>query len=52
MKDQMALDHLDQVEIILAMQDDFRFEIPETDVQKLMCAQEIKGHTRDKEVHE
>ncbi|XP_057650237.1 acyl carrier protein, mitochondrial-like [Chionomys nivalis] len=40
MKD-LGLDSLDQVEIIMAIEDEFGFEIPDIDAEKLMCPQEI-----------
>uniref|UniRef100_A0A2K5HYE3 Acyl carrier protein n=1 Tax=Colobus angolensis palliatus TaxID=336983 RepID=A0A2K5HYE3_COLAP len=47
MKD-LGLDSLDQVEIIMAMEDEFGFEIPDTDAEKLMCPQEIIDYIADK----
>ncbi|XP_074241884.1 acyl carrier protein, mitochondrial-like [Saimiri boliviensis] len=47
MKD-LGLDSLDQVEIIMAMEDEFRFEIPDLDAEKLMCPQEIVDYIADK----
>ncbi|XP_069860436.1 acyl carrier protein, mitochondrial [Dipodomys merriami] len=47
MKD-LGLDSLDQVEIIMAMEDEFGFEIPDTDAEKLMCPQEIVDYIADK----
>ncbi|TRY90755.1 hypothetical protein DNTS_004517 [Danionella cerebrum] len=40
MKD-LGLDSLDQVEIIIAMEDEFGFEIPDADGEKLMTPEEI-----------
>lgn len=37
----LGLDRLDQLENIMAMEDQFEFEIPDTDTEKLMCLQEI-----------
>ncbi|KAM8956997.1 acyl carrier protein, mitochondrial-like [Lycaon pictus] len=52
MKD-LGLDSLDQVEIIMAMEDEFGFEISDTDAEKLMCPQEIVDYLADKkDVHE
>ncbi|KAM9054073.1 acyl carrier protein, mitochondrial-like [Megaptera novaeangliae] len=48
MKD-LGLDSLDQVEIIMAMEDEFGFEIPDLDAGKLMCPQEIVDYIADKE---
>uniref|UniRef100_A0A8C9E5T3 Acyl carrier protein n=1 Tax=Phocoena sinus TaxID=42100 RepID=A0A8C9E5T3_PHOSS len=48
MKD-LGLDSLDQVEIIMTMEDEFGFEIPDLDVGKLMCSQEIVDYIADKE---
>ncbi|NWV11227.1 ACPM protein, partial [Ptilonorhynchus violaceus] len=39
---------LDQVEIIMAMEDEFGFEIPDGDAEKLMCPQEIVDYIADK----
>ncbi|XP_061456083.1 acyl carrier protein, mitochondrial [Rhineura floridana] len=47
MKD-LGLDSLDQVEIIMAMEDEFGFEIPDVDAEKLMCPQEIIDYIADK----
>ena len=47
MKD-LGLDSLDQVEIIMAMEDAFGFEIPDVDAEKLMCPQEIVDYIADK----
>nr|XP_034339610.1 acyl carrier protein, mitochondrial-like [Arvicanthis niloticus] len=47
MKD-LGLDSLDQVEIIMAMEDEFGFEIPDIDAEKLMCPQEIIDYIADK----
>ena len=47
MKD-LGLDSLDQVEIIMAMKDEFGFEIPDIDAEKLMCPQEIVDYIADK----
>ncbi|XP_017364192.1 acyl carrier protein, mitochondrial-like [Cebus imitator] len=47
MKD-LGLDSLDQVEIIMAMEDEFGFEIPDLDAEKLMCPQEIVDYIADK----
>ncbi|XP_051021670.1 acyl carrier protein, mitochondrial-like [Acomys russatus] len=47
MKD-LGLDSLDQVEIIMAMEDEFGFEIPDIDAEKLMCPQEIVDYIADR----
>ncbi|KAM8962243.1 acyl carrier protein, mitochondrial [Pelodytes ibericus] len=47
MKD-LGLDSLDQVEIIMAMEDEFGFEIPDSDGEKLMTPQEIVDYIADK----
>ena len=52
MKD-LGLDSLDPVEIIMAMENEFGFEIPDTDAEKLMCPQEIVDYIADeKDVYE
>ncbi|XP_056309810.1 NADH:ubiquinone oxidoreductase subunit AB1b [Danio aesculapii] len=47
MKD-LGLDSLDQVEIIMAMEDEFGFEIPDGDGEKLMTPEEIVTYIADK----
>uniref|UniRef100_A0A6J0UMI6 Acyl carrier protein n=1 Tax=Pogona vitticeps TaxID=103695 RepID=A0A6J0UMI6_9SAUR len=47
MKD-LGLDSLDQVEIIMAMEDEFGFEIPDHEAEKLMCPQEIVDYVADR----
>lgn len=47
MKD-LGLDSLDQVEIIMAMEDEFGFEIPDAEAEKLMTPQEIVDYIADK----
>ncbi|KAJ8363959.1 hypothetical protein SKAU_G00127900 [Synaphobranchus kaupii] len=47
MKD-LGLDSLDQVEIIMAMEDEFGFEIPDAEAEKLMSPQEIVQYIADK----
>lgn len=47
MKD-LGLDSLDQVEIIMAMEDEFGFEIPDADAEKLMTPDEIAQYIADK----
>uniref|UniRef100_A0A8D0L7N6 Acyl carrier protein n=1 Tax=Sphenodon punctatus TaxID=8508 RepID=A0A8D0L7N6_SPHPU len=47
MKD-LGFDSLDQVEIIMAMEDEFGFEIPDVEAEKLMCPQEIVDYIADK----
>ncbi|KAJ8387109.1 hypothetical protein AAFF_G00160490 [Aldrovandia affinis] len=47
MKD-LGLDSLDQVEIIMAMEDEFGFEIPDAEAEKLMSPKEIVQYIADK----
>ncbi|KAJ8413540.1 hypothetical protein AAFF_G00080470 [Aldrovandia affinis] len=47
MKD-LGLDSLDQVEIIMAMEDEFGFEIPDAEAEKLMSPQEIVQYIAEK----
>ncbi|KAK7807328.1 hypothetical protein U0070_010868 [Myodes glareolus] len=47
MKD-LRLDSLDQVEIIMAMEDELVFEIPDTDAENLMYPQETVDYIADK----
>ncbi|KAM3827155.1 acyl carrier protein, mitochondrial [Vipera latastei] len=46
MKD-LGLDSLDQVEIIMAMEDEFGFEIPDAAAEKLMSPQDIIDYIAD-----
>ncbi|XP_033207786.1 acyl carrier protein, mitochondrial [Belonocnema kinseyi] len=45
----LGLDSLDHVEIIMAMEDEFGFEIPDMDAEKLMRPAEIIRYIADKE---
>uniref|UniRef100_A0A8C9YJA8 Acyl carrier protein n=1 Tax=Sander lucioperca TaxID=283035 RepID=A0A8C9YJA8_SANLU len=47
MKD-LGLDSLDQVEIIMAMEDEFGFEIPDAEAEKLMTPEDIVQYIADK----
>ncbi|XP_046693572.1 NADH:ubiquinone oxidoreductase subunit AB1a [Silurus meridionalis] len=47
MKD-LGLDSLDQVEIIMAMEDEFGFEIPDAEGEKLMTPDDIVQYIADK----
>ncbi|TNM97251.1 hypothetical protein fugu_015407 [Takifugu bimaculatus] len=44
----LGLDSLDQVEIIMAMEDEFGFEIPDAEAEKLMSPEEIVQYIADK----
>ncbi|XP_015268804.1 PREDICTED: acyl carrier protein, mitochondrial [Gekko japonicus] len=44
----LGLDSLDQVEITMAMEDEFGLEIPDVEAEKLMCPQEIVDYVSDK----
>uniref|UniRef100_A0A4W5Q4Z4 Acyl carrier protein n=1 Tax=Hucho hucho TaxID=62062 RepID=A0A4W5Q4Z4_9TELE len=44
----LGLDSLDQVEIIMAMEDEFGFEIPDAEAEKLMSPQDIVQYIADK----
>lgn len=44
----LGLDSLDQVEIIMAMEDEFGFEIPDAEAEKLMTPEEIVQYIADK----
>ncbi|XP_053504329.1 NADH:ubiquinone oxidoreductase subunit AB1b [Ictalurus furcatus] len=47
MKD-LGLDSLDQVEIIMAMEDEFGFEIPDTEAEKLLTPAEVVQYIASK----
>ncbi|XP_076459158.1 acyl carrier protein-like [Babylonia areolata] len=46
----LGLDSLDQVEIIMAMEDEFGFEIPDADSERLMRPRDIVMYITDKDV--
>ena len=49
----LCLDSLDQVEILMAMEDEFQSEIPDIDAEKLIRPQEVVDYTAGKkDVHE
>lgn len=48
MKD-LGLDSLDHVEVIMAMEDEFGFEIPDQDAEKLMRPADLIQYIADKE---
>ncbi|KAL8566589.1 hypothetical protein ACOMHN_054811 [Nucella lapillus] len=45
----LGLDSLDQVEIVMAMEDEFGFEIPDADSERLMRPLDIVQYVADKE---
>jgi len=45
----LGLDSLDHVEIIMAMEDEFGFEIPDNDSDRLMSPADIVQYIADKE---
>lgn len=45
----LGLDSLDHVEVIMAMEDEFGFEIPDQDAEKLNCPKDIIQYIADKE---
>ncbi|XP_021927471.1 uncharacterized protein LOC110833559 isoform X3 [Zootermopsis nevadensis] len=45
----LGLDSLDHVEVIMAMEDEFGFEIPDTDAEKLVRPADIVRYVADKE---
>ncbi|XP_069684480.1 acyl carrier protein, mitochondrial isoform X1 [Periplaneta americana] len=45
----LGLDSLDHVEVIMAMEDEFGFEIPDTDAEKLVRPADIVQYIADKE---
>jgi len=45
----LGLDSLDHVEVIMAMEDEFGFEIPDTDAEKLVRPADIVRYIADKE---
>ena len=45
----LGLDSLDHVEIIMAMEDEFGFEIPDTDAEKLLTPADIVRYVGDRE---
>ncbi|XP_077281735.1 NADH dehydrogenase (ubiquinone) acyl carrier protein isoform X2 [Temnothorax americanus] len=47
--DDLGLDSLDHVEIIMAMEDEFGFEIPDMDAERLLRPKDIVRYVADKE---
>ncbi|EDW34216.1 GL21696 [Drosophila persimilis] len=45
----LGLDSLDHVEVIMAMEDEFGFEIPDSDAEKLLKPADIIQYVADKE---
>ncbi|XP_075159716.1 NADH dehydrogenase (ubiquinone) acyl carrier protein isoform X2 [Haematobia irritans] len=45
----LGLDSLDHVEVIMAMEDEFGFEIPDSDAEKLLRPADIIKYVADKE---
>jgi len=45
----LGLDSLDHVEVIMAMEDEFNFEIPDRDAEKLLRPIDIINYVRDKD---
>merc|ERR1711976_514701 len=45
----LGLDSLDQVEIIMAMEDEFGFEIPDHDAEKMMTPADVAVYIADRE---
>ncbi|XP_017136285.1 acyl carrier protein, mitochondrial isoform X3 [Drosophila miranda] len=45
----LGLDSLDHVEVIMAMEDEFGFEIPDSDAEKLLKPADIIKYVADKE---
>ncbi|XP_076250259.1 NADH dehydrogenase (ubiquinone) acyl carrier protein isoform X1 [Rhynchophorus ferrugineus] len=45
----LGLDSLDHVEVIMAIEDEFGFEIPDTDAEKLLRPADIVRYVADKE---
>lgn len=45
----LGLDSLDHVEVIMAMEDEFGFEIPDTDAERLFRPVDIVQYIADKE---
>jgi NADH dehydrogenase (ubiquinone) 1 alpha/beta subcomplex 1 len=45
----LGLDSLDHVEVIMAMEDEFAFEIPDADAERLMRPADIVQYIADKE---
>lgn len=45
----LGLDSLDHVEVIMAMEDEFGFEIPDADAERLVRPKDIIQYIADKE---
>lgn len=47
--DDLGLDSLDHIEIIMAIEDEFCFEIPDMDAEKLLRPRDIVRYVADRE---
>jgi NADH dehydrogenase (ubiquinone) 1 alpha/beta subcomplex 1 len=45
----LGLDSLDQVELVMAMEDEFGFEIPDADAEKLLRPSDVVKYIAEKE---
>ncbi|ESP04048.1 hypothetical protein LOTGIDRAFT_110237, partial [Lottia gigantea] len=45
----LGLDSLDQIEVIMAMEDEFGFEIPDADSERLMRPKDIIQYVADRD---
>jgi len=45
----LGLDSLDQVELVMATEDEFAFEIPDADAEKLLRPADVVKYIADKE---
>jgi NADH dehydrogenase (ubiquinone) 1 alpha/beta subcomplex 1 len=48
----LGLDSLDHVELVMAMEDEFGFEIPDTDAEKLQRPSDIVKYVEGRDGHE
>ncbi len=46
--DDLGADSLDHVELIMALEEEFEIDIPESDAEKFICVQDILNYINDK----
>jgi NADH dehydrogenase (ubiquinone) 1 alpha/beta subcomplex 1 len=45
----LGLDSLDHVELVMAVEDEFGFEIPDSDAEKLLCPKDVVHYIAEKQ---
>ncbi|MBM4222527.1 MAG: acyl carrier protein [Gammaproteobacteria bacterium] len=48
--DDLGADSLDQVELVMAIEEEFEVEIPESDAEKFLCVQDVLDYIHNKKI--